>query len=205
MALVKAAALKPVSMQSSSLSIVELLAQLTADSAAQRRSAATELANHSNVSAALIQQLWREPERSVREVIFLALSQIGDEIALKGLISCLRSEDVQLRNDAIEAMQSMPKSVGPIMLQLLHDENPDIRIFAVNILESLKHPDVETWLLDVITQDMHINVCATAVDLLTEVGTQAAIIPLKQLLSKFPNEPFFHFAIDLALKRIQGV
>lgn len=204
MALVKAGGFTPRLQQVSSPTVVELLTQLTAESASQRRIAATELAKFSNVSAALIQQLWRESEREVREAIFVTLTEIADEAALEGLICCLRSEDVQLRNDAIEAMQSMPTSVGPVMHKLLHDENPDIRIFAVNILESLKHPDVEAWLIEVITADTHINVCATAVDLLTEVGTQKAAAPLKQLLNKFPDEPFFHFAVELALKRILG-
>lgn len=204
MALVKAGSFNHSISNNDSQSVVDLLTQLTTDSPAQRRIAATALVKHRNVSAALLQQLWRESERSVREAIFLALTDIADEIAVEGLIRCLRSEDVQLRNDAIEAMQAMPTSVGPVMHKLLHDENPDIRIFAVNILESLKHPDVEAWLIEAITEDPHINVCATAVDLLTEVGSQAAVAPLKQLLNKFPNEPFFHFAIELALKRIQG-
>ncbi|WP_438404763.1 HEAT repeat domain-containing protein, partial [Aeromonas hydrophila] len=80
----------------------------------------------------------------------------------------------------------------------------DVRIFAINVLESLQHPNVEQWLLDVISQDPHVNVCATALDLLAEVGTVAAVAPLQALQQRFSDEPFMHFAIDVALTRIKG-
>lgn len=169
-----------------------------------RRWAARDLAAFPQASAALMQQLTQEPDRSVREAIFVSLTQIGDQIAVDGLITCLRSEVVNLRNDAIEAMKLMPDAVAPMMQGLLHDSDPDIRIFAVNILESLRHPKVESWLIDVITTDPHLNVCATALDLLAEVGSQQAIEPLQQLKQKFADEPFVQFAIDIALTRIQG-
>jgi tRNA A37 threonylcarbamoyladenosine synthetase subunit TsaC/SUA5/YrdC len=50
-----------------------------------------------------------------------------------------------------------------------------------------------------------VNVCATAVDLLCEVGTEAAIDPLVRLKARFASEPYIQFAADLALKRIREV
>lgn len=185
-------------------SYLGLLDSLQSTDEMTRRWAARDLAAFPQASAALIQQLTQEPDRSVREAIFVSLTQIGDQIAVDGLINCLRSEVVNLRNDAIEAMKLMPDAVAPMMQGLLHDSDPDIRIFAVNILESLRHPKVESWLIDVITTDPHLNVCATALDLLAEVGSQQAIEPLQQLKQKFADEPFVQFAIDIALTRIQG-
>jgi HEAT repeat protein len=86
---------------------------------------------------------------------------------------------------------------------LLHDPDPDVRIFAVNILESLKHPLVETWLIEVIGNDPHVNVCATAVDLLGEVGSSLAIPALTALRDRFSDEPYIGFAVDIAIKRCQ--
>jgi HEAT repeat protein len=185
-------------------SYLGLLDSLQSTDEMTRRWAARDLAAFPQASAALMQQLTQEPDRSVREAIFVSLTQIGDQIAVDGLITCLRSEVVNLRNDAIEAMKLMPDAVAPMMQGLLHDSDPDIRIFAVNILESLRHPKVESWLIDVITTDPHLNVCATALDLLAEVGSQQAIEPLQQLKQKFADEPFVQFAIDIALTRIQG-
>ncbi|MGS0757735.1 HEAT repeat domain-containing protein, partial [Roseateles sp. GG27B] len=82
------------------------------------------------------------------------------------------------------------------------DADSDVRIFAVNVLESLRHPDVESWLIDVIQRDPHVNVCATAVDLLSEVGTSAAVGALDALKVRFPDEPYIKFAANLALRSI---
>jgi HEAT repeat protein len=99
-------------------------------------------------------------------------------VAVAGLIECLRSEDVGLRNESIEVMKHLPDEVSPIIQNLLVDKNVDVRIFAVNILESLRHPDVEAWLIEVIEHDQNVNVCATALDLLVEVGSKDAEQPI---------------------------
>ena len=72
-------------------------------------------------------------------------------------------------------------------------------------MESMVHPDVERWLIEVIETDSHINVCATAVDLLCEVGTEAAIDPLVRLQARFVSEPYIQFAAELALKRVREI
>lgn len=167
-----------------------------------RRWAARDLADCPNASAALVSRLERESDTSVREVIFSTLTALGDEIAVAGLVKCLRSGDAALRNEAIEGMKQLPDEIAPIMRSLLADPDADVRIFAVNILESLRHPEVEPWLIQVIEQDAQVNVCATAVDLLGEVGSAAAKQPLENLKARFADEPYIQFAADLALKRI---
>ncbi len=167
-----------------------------------RRWAARDLTDCPDASCALVNRLLREEDVSVREVILTTLTSLGDEVAVAGLVDCLRSEGVALRNEAIEAMKQLPDAVAPIMRGLLADESPDVRIFAVNILESLRHPQVEVWLIEVIEHDPHLNVCATAVDLLGEVGSLAAREPLLRLKARYANEPYIQFATDLALKRI---
>ena len=89
-----------------------------------------------------------------------------------------------------------------MMQSLLRDPDSDVRIFAVNILESLRHPEVEYWLVDVIVQDPQVNVCATAVDLLGEVGSRDALQSLMDLKARFEGEPYIQFAADLAIRRI---
>jgi HEAT repeat protein len=180
-----------------------LLVQLSDPNSTARRWAARDLTDCPEAAAALVERLKIEPEVSVREVILTTLTRLGDQTAVAGLVDCLRSEDAALRNEAIEAMQQLPEEVAPIMRELLADPDADVRIFAVNILESLRHREVEAWLIEVIDKDPHINVCAAAVDLLSEVGTAAALEALPRLKSRFAEEPYIHFAADLALKRIR--
>jgi HEAT repeat protein len=167
-----------------------------------RRWAARDLTDCPSASAALVNRLQREDDVSVREVILSTLTSLADEVAVSGLVACLRSESASLRNEAIEAMKQLPDEVAPIMRGLLADADPDVRIFAVNILETLRHPEVEAWLITVIESDPHLNVCATAVDLLGEVGSAAAREPLLNLKARYADEPYIQFAANLALKRV---
>jgi HEAT repeat protein len=180
----------------------DLLVELSDANPTARRWAARDLIDCPDCVSVLVEQLKIEPELSVREVILTTLTRLGDPAAVAGLVDCLRSEDAALRNEAVEAMKQLPDEVAPIMLGLLADADPDVRIFAVNVLESLCHPEVESWLIEVIERDAHVNVCATAVDLLGEVGTPAALGSLERFKARFADEPYIQFAADLALKRI---
>jgi len=171
---------------------------------AVRRWAARDLTGCPDSAAVLVEQLQREQDSSVREIILTSLIHIGDEEAVLGLVLCLRSEEASLRNEAIEAMKLLPEAVSPIMGKLLKDADPDVRIFAVNVLESLRSEQVERWLKEVIEEDSHINVCATAVDLLSEVGTTYSLDTLMHLKERFAHEPYICFAADLAMKRIRN-
>jgi HEAT repeat protein len=167
-----------------------------------RRWAAGHLTRCGGASTAIVTRLRRETVPAVREALLCALTTLGDATAVDGLVECLRSEDTALRNEAIGAMQQLPAAVAGIMPGLLRDEDPDVRIFAVNVLESLRHPGVEGWLIDVVTHDQHLNVCAAAVDLLGEVGSPLAREPLQQLQARFRDTPYIQFATDVALSRI---
>ena len=179
-----------------------LLEELAAPDPVDRRWAAQDCIDCLGAAAALVGRLKVEQELSVREVILTTLTRMGDPVAIAGLVACLRSEDTALRNEVIEAMKQLPDEMAPILRDLLADTDPDVRIFTVNILESLRHPAVETWLLLVIENDLHTNVCATAVDLLCEVGTEVAREPLLRLKARFADEPYMQFVTDLALTRI---
>ncbi len=180
-----------------------LTADLGDENQVKRRWAARDLAIYSQAAPVLIERLFLEQDSSVREAILISLTQIGDDTAVQGFIRCLRSEDARLRNEAIDAMKNLPDAVAPIMKNLLNDVDPDVRIFSVNVLESLRHPQVENWLIRVISHDENLNVCGTATDLLCEVGTLAAVLPLEALKQRFPDEPYIAFAADLALRRIR--
>jgi HEAT repeat protein len=183
----------------------ELEAALEDSDATVRRHAAQKLKSCRDAAASLMSRLKREENTAVREAILNTLLRLHDPSITSGLAECLRSEDAALRNDVIEAFKQLGDEVAPILRSLLTDPDPDIRIFAVNILDSERHPDVERWLIEVIERDAHVNVCATAVDLLCEVGTEAAIDPLLHLKARFAREPYIQFAADLALKRIREI
>lgn len=177
--------------------------ELTDANPVARRWAARDLARYAEAALLLVERLDLESDPATREAVLMSLTEIGSAAAVQGLVNCLRSEDAALRSEAIEAMKHLPDAVASIMSGLLTEADADVRIFAVNVLESLRHPNVEKWLIEVISADAHINVCATAVDLLGEVGSAAALAPLEALKQRFPDEPYIAFAADLALRRIR--
>ena len=183
----------------------ELEAALEDRDATVRRHAAQELTSCCDAAASLVSRLKREENTAVREAILNTLVRFNDPSTVSGLAECLRSEDAALRTDVIEAFRQLGDEVAPILRSLLDDSDPDVRIFVVNILDSERHPDMERWLIEVIERDAHVNVCATAVDLLCEVGTEAAIDPLLHLKARFAREPYIQFAANLALKRIREI
>jgi HEAT repeat protein len=180
----------------------QLQAQLHSGDASQRRWAARELLEYRDSAAALVDRLPIESEPSVREAIFTTLARLGDATAVQSLVECLGSDDASLRNEAIEALKTMPSEVAPVMQGLLRHADADVRILAINVLESLRHPRVEQWLIEVIESDPAVNVCGCALDLLTEVGTRHSRAPLQRLKARFASEPYIQFAANLALKRI---
>jgi len=183
----------------------ELAAALEDSDATVRRHAAQKMTSCRDASAALVSRLKREENTAVREAILNTLVLLDGPLTVSGLAECLRSEDAALRNDVIEAFKRLGPEAAPILRSLLTDPDADVRIFAVNILDSECHPDMEQWLIEVIERDAHVNVCATAVDLLCEVGTDAAIDPLLGLKARFAREPYIQFAANLALKRIREI
>lgn len=182
----------------------KLIALLDDANASVRRHAAQALAAHPQAAPLLLTHLDTETDGAARGAMLASLARIGTEEAVAGLARCLRSEEPALRNGAIEALKTLPCEVPAIISPLLADSDADVRIFAVNILESLRHPQVEDWLLDVVENDAHVNVCAAAVDLLGEVGTRRAEPALQRLRQRFDSEPYIQFAAGVALKRLAG-
>lgn len=172
--------------------------------AAVRRAATRELAVWPQAAGELLAQLADESEQSVREALLTSLSRIGGSGVVEGVLGYLRSDDAGLRNDVIELLKTQPDAMATHMDALLADADPDVRIFAVNVLESLRHEKVQDWLIAVIENDAHVNVCATAVDLLTEVGDARAAEPLCRLRSRLGDDPFIAFAVDTALQKVSA-
>jgi len=181
----------------------DLAADLDAADAPRRRHAARDILRCPGAARNLLRRLEREEEPSVREAILSSLVRLGDPAVAGELAGFLRSDDPALRNEVIDALRAYSADLSPVLKALLADPDPDLRIFAVNILESNRHPDVERWLIEVVERDDHVNVCATAVDLLCEAGTEAAIEPLLRVQARFAAEPYLQFAVTLALRRIR--
>lgn len=182
-----------------------LLAQLRTGDVEQRRWAARDLAAHPAASAALGEHLLCERDFTVRQTLFTSLATHRGEAAAAALLPLLRSEDAMLRNGAIEVLAGMPEATAPRVAALLHDADTDVRIFTVNLLADLRHPQVPDWLLGVLQHDGAVNVVCAAIEVLAEVGSSTDIEALQQVGTRFPDDPFTAFAAEMAIERIRAL
>jgi HEAT repeat protein len=191
-----------------SLGYEALVAELWDADSRIRRAAARGLAalpaGVPDASMALCDRLDVETSLSVRSVIMSRLILVGTpEVAVR-LTDHLHSDDAQLRNAAIEALQEMPRAVAPLLDRLLADEDSDVRIFAVNILAAICLDGAPERLAAVVRTDLHVNVCVAAVDGLVEVGGTDVISDIESLGERFAQNAFVQFAVDTAIRRIRG-
>ncbi|TCZ64996.1 HEAT repeat domain-containing protein [Roseicella aquatilis] len=168
---------------------------------AERREAALDLTAMPETAGALAAALDEEDDPSVRDAIVTALIAIGTGTAAAGLAGLLRSKDAALRNAAIEALQQMGEAAGEHVERLLASPDPDLRIFAVNVIEVLRHASAGVWLRQVLEEDPEVNVGLAAVEVLTQLGGPEDVPVLRAFAGRFPNEPFVDFAVDLACRR----
>lgn len=181
-----------------------LLAQLGSADAERRRWAARDLAEHPQAARALGDALARERDAGVRYAMFTSLSTLADASSVDVLLPLLRSEDAGLRNGAIEALAEMPQAVAPRVQALLHDADADVRIFAVNLLADLRHPQVPDWLAQVLAEEAQVNVVAAAIDALAEAGSPLHVPALRAAAARFGADPFLGFAAQMAIDRIEA-
>lgn len=197
-------ALREVVDRAQSRTLDGLLVLVRQGDAEQRRWAARDLVDHPQSASLLGECLLNEAAMPVCEAIFTTLKAHATPLAVSALLPLLRSERATLRNGAIEALASMPQEVAPRIAALLRDSDPDVRLFTVNLLGELQHPQVPDWLIDVVDHEPQVNVVAAAIDVLAEVGTPPHRDALQRARQRFAAEPFIAFAVDMAMHRIEG-
>lgn len=181
-----------------------LIAQLGDADPAVRRWAARDLGRHPEAVPALAARLSVEAALAVREAILDALLVIASDEAVEELLVFLRSEDAALRNGAVAVLQQLPEPVSRQMQGLLADADPDVRIMAVDILQTLPHAEAPLWLADLLGHERQVNVVGAAIDRLAEIGTEDMLPLLGEVRDRFEDEPYIQFAIDTVVRRIRG-
>lgn len=184
------------------LSLQELLDSLQSDDPHTRRRAVRALDQYPDSVENLCDLLAEETTLSVLEATFHTLSCINTTDVVHHLIPLLHSDSAHVRNGVITTLQNMPNITAEYIDRLLRDEDPDIRIFALNILQSMPHPDVPQWALRVAVEDEHINVVGSALECLMDTGTPDMIPTLHKLAERFTEDPFIGFVIDETIQRI---
>ncbi len=169
---------------------------------AERRGAALELAAEPTQAASLVACLRTETAPSVREAIVTALVGMGTAEAAAGLAAQLGGEDVALRNDAIQGLREIGAAAFSQVEHLLASGDPDVRIFAVNVLETTRHPHAAEWLRHILAQEQEVNVGLAAVEAMAQIGGPEHVQALRDFAGRFAEEPCVAFAVDAACRHV---
>ena len=177
---------------------------LDSPDADSRWTAARALAGQADAVPALAVALAREPIPRVREAMMTALIRIGDAASIEVILPYLRAQSASVRAAAIEALQALPDAIAPFITLLLSDGDSDVRLLATELARNMKASEATRLLCELIDHEHHPNVCAAAIDVLTEVGTPEALPTLERCAARFAATPFLPFAASVAMSRISG-
>jgi HEAT repeat protein len=179
-----------------------ILTALKSPDADERWAAARAAAQVAGGAAELIRAVWIESYANVREAMLTSLARIGSAESIEGLLSLLRSDDANLRTGALDALRSMTSATRDLLPRLLTDSDVDVRILSCELARNLPGDEATGHLCVLLAREQDANVCAAAIDVLTEVGGDAALPVLAECAERFHETPFLVFAIEVATDRI---
>ena len=115
----------------------ELCRKLGGDDTDVLRDAAYEAGENGCVEAVgLLAGLLCSRNMGVQEAADRALRKIGGKEVVDAVKPLLRSDDAPTRNASMDILRAVGSQDFPTLIELLHDADPDIRIFASDILGS---------------------------------------------------------------------
>jgi len=180
----------------------EVLAGLGSASPEERWAAARAAAELPDAAAAVAAALSQEADSRVREAMFTSLVRMGTRDSVASILPMLRSDDSALRTGALDALRSSPIAARELLPQLLSDPDADVRLLSCELARNLPGEQASRNLCALLAREPQINVCAAAIEVLAEVGDQAALPTLADCAQRFSQVPFLAFAIRLATDRI---
>ena len=178
---------------------IEVLRTGTAD---ERRAAAHAVGAKPDGTKPLGEALKTETDPRVREAIFTSLVRLGGRESVDAVVPHLRVDDANLRVSALDALRAMIGAVRQMLPALLTDPDADIRLLSCDLVRELPAPEATQLLCDVLAHEPELNVCAAAVDVLSDIGDVDALPFLKNCAARFGDATFLTFAVRIAMERI---
>jgi len=186
----------------SAIDVTKLAAALSGGTVDERWAAARSAGELGDGLPLLKQALPREADPRVREAIFTSLARIRTPESAEALLPCLGSDDASLRAAALDALRAMPDAAAPHIPRLLTDDDADVRLLACELARNQPPGDAGRLLSNILATEKQANVCAAAVEVLAEAGGPEQLPLLAQCASRFPDDPFLAFAVQIASERI---
>lgn len=135
----------------------------------------------------------------VQEAADRALRQIGGEVVVQAVVPLLRSDDAPIRNISMDILREVGAHDLQTLIDMLHDEDPDIRIFMSDILGTSDNRLAVSPLCEALLRDPEVNVRYQAAVSLGELGFAEAAECLNKAMK---DEEWVQFSVIEALSKI---
>jgi hypothetical protein len=178
------------------------LPSLTSGSSDERWAAVRAADGKPDQVPLLAQALAREQDLRVREAIFTALGRIATAESAEAVVPYLRSDDANLRTGAIDALRAMPAASARHLPQLLSDADADVRLLSCELARDMPAAEANRLLCALLAGETEKNVCASAVEVLSEICDASALPVLQRCAARFADDPFMAFSIKVAIDRL---
>jgi HEAT repeat protein len=136
----------------------------------------------------------------VQEAADRALRMIGGPAVVQAVVPLLRTDDPPARNIAMDVLREVGAEDFPSLVELLHDPDHDIRIFATDIIGSVKSPLGVMHLCGALLKDPEVNVRYQAAVSLGVLGRPEAAQCLAKAMT---DEEWVQFAVIESLAKIR--
>lgn len=181
-----------------------MLRALVEGNTEERWGAARAASGVTGGAKALGAALLLERDARVREAILTSLTRMASPDAVEAVLPLMRAEIAALRTGAIDALRAMKQAAWPYLPQLLADPDADVRLLACEITRTLPGGEATTLLCGLIERESEANVCASAIEVLAELGTAEALPALERCAARFQGKRFLEFSIKVTSDRIRS-
>ncbi|WP_232300500.1 HEAT repeat domain-containing protein [Desulfonatronovibrio magnus] len=183
------------------MSISEIMVFLKSGDPEKQREGAFAARDKGLIDAApQLVELLKSESLGVQEAADMALRKIGREECVQALIPLLRSDLPQVRNLAMDILRHIGHQDLDSLIELLNDEDEDMRIFASDILGSSGSYLAVSPLCNALLQDKNVNVRYQAAVSLGELGRSEASSCLNKA---FKDEEWVQYAVVEALAKLR--
>lgn len=179
----------------------EVLAKLQSESSSDVREAAFLAADYEIREAIpLLSKLICSTNIGIQEAAEYALRKIRGQQVIENLLPILQSEEVSVRNVAMDVLREIGVDSIESMRPYLKGEDPDIRIFITDILGHCKSHKSADLLAEALLRDPEVNVRYQAAVSLGTLAFPESVNPLSRAMH---DEEWVQFAVVEALAKIK--
>ncbi|QJB57572.1 HEAT repeat domain-containing protein [Pseudodesulfovibrio sp. zrk46] len=147
----------------------------------------------------ILAELLQTNHLGIQEAADSSLRRIGGKETVQAVLPLLRSDEAPVRNLSMDILREVGSQDMPSLIELIHDEDADIRIFVSDILGSTDNMLAVEPLCEALLKDPEVNVRYQAAVSLGELRKEEAAPCLNKAIN---DEEWVQYSVIEALTKI---